>query len=56
MEHSDEELACLAQKGEEKAVNTLLVKYKSLVNQIARSYFLTGGDMEDIVQEGMIGL
>ena len=55
-ELSDEELASHAQNNEEMAVNTLLKKYKSLVNQIARSYFLTGGDMEDIVQEGMIGL
>lgn len=55
-ELSDEELASLAQNNNEIAVNTLLKKYKSLVNQIARSYFLTGGDMEDIVQEGMIGL
>lgn len=53
---TDEELSIKAQSGDENAVNTLLSKYKSLVNQIARSYFLTGGDMEDIVQEGMIGL
>ena len=53
---TDEELVGMAQEGQESAVNELLKKYKSLVNQIARSYFLTGGDMEDIVQEGMIGL
>lgn len=53
---TDEELAFKARQGDENAVNTLLTKYKSLVNQIARSYFLTGGDIEDIVQEGMIGL
>ena len=52
----DEELSIIAQKGDENSVNILLKKYKSLVNQIARSYFLTGGDIEDIVQEGMIGL
>ena len=53
---TDEMLSLCGQKGDEKAVNQLLCKYKSLVNKIARSYFLTGGDMEDIVQEGMIGL
>ena len=53
---TDEEYSVKAQHGDESAVNTLLTKYKSLVNQIARSYFLTGGDIEDIVQEGMIGL
>ena len=45
-----------AQNGDTEAVNTILSKYKSLVNKISRSYFLIGGDMEDIVQEGMIGL
>lgn len=53
---TDEELSLKAQQGDDVAVNELLSKYKSLVNKIARSYFLTGGDMEDIVQEGMIGL
>ena len=53
---TDEELSLKAQEGDEGAVKSLLSSYKSLVNQIARSYFLTGGDIEDIVQEGMIGL
>ncbi len=53
---TDEKLSSKARQGDENAVNTLLTKYKSLVNRIARSYFLTGGDIEDIIQEGMIGL
>jgi len=53
---TDEELILKAQQGQTEAVNTLLTKYKSIVNKISRSYFLIGGDMEDIVQEGMIGL
>lgn len=56
MNSTDEELVSLAQSGNEEAMNTLLKKYKALVNKIARSYFLVGGDMEDLVQEGMIGL
>lgn len=56
MNYTDEELVLLAQEGKEDAMNELLSKYKSLVNKLARSYFLVGGDMEDIVQEGMIGL
>lgn len=56
MNLSDEELVVLAQQGNDNAMNSLLSKYKSLVNKISRSYFLIGGDMEDIVQEGMIGL
>ena len=42
--------------GDENSIEKLLTEYKPLVNKIARSYFLTGGDMEDLVQEGMIGL
>ena len=53
---NDENLAIKAQSGDEFSVNFLLKKYKSLVNKIARSYFLTDGDIEDILQEGMIGL
>ena len=56
MNYTDEELVVLAQKGDDEAVNNLLSRYKSLVNKISRKYFLIGGDMEDIVQEGMIGL
>lgn len=56
MNFTDEELVLQAQNKNEEAMNELLTKYKSLINKIARSYFLIGGDMEDIVQEGMIGL
>lgn len=51
-----EELSMKAQAGDEIALAQLLQEYKSLVNKIARSYFLLGGEIEDIVQEGMIGL
>lgn len=53
---SDEQLALLAKNFDEEAINELFARYKNLVNAIARSYFLVGGDIEDIVQEGMIGL
>lgn len=53
---TDEEICIMAQKGDENALNTLLSKYKPLASKLARSYFLTGGDIEDLVQEGMIGL
>lgn len=52
----EENLSIKAQEGDEEALNQLLTQYKSLVNKIARSYFLLGGEIEDIVQEGMIGL
>lgn len=52
----DDELLELIQKGETQALEFLLQKYKSFVLAKARTYFLIGGDREDITQEGMIGL
>ena len=53
---TDEQLALAAQKGDSAATRTLLEKYKNAVRGTARSFFLEGGDTEDLVQEGMIGL
>ena len=53
---TDEQLALAAQAGDSGATRTLLEKYKNAVRAAARSFFLEGGDTEDLVQEGMIGL
>lgn len=53
---TDEDVALLAQNGDDAAQEYLLVKYKNFVRAKARSYFLIGAGHEDIVQEGMIGL
>ena len=53
---TDEALALAAQGGDRAAAEKLLEKYKNAARGIARGYFLEGGDAEDIVQEGMIGL
>ncbi len=55
-EMQDEDIALLAQGGDDQASEQLLNKYKNFVRSKARSYFLIGADHEDIVQEGMIGL
>lgn len=44
------------QNGDDEALNHLITKYKGLVKTKAMKYFLTGGDKEDVFQEGMIGL
>ena len=56
VEDDDDRLVAAARRGEEWALNELLTKYRSYARAKARSYFLAGGDQEDIVQEGMIGL
>lgn len=42
--------------GDQAAINQLLTNNKNLVVSIARKYYLLGGDKEDLIQEGMIGL
>lgn len=53
---TDEELVSMAQDGRRDAEEYLLGRYKNLVRSRARAYFLVGGDNDDLVQEGMIGL
>ncbi len=56
---SDEELVILAMSEKnvaESALDELLKRYKNVVNSVARGYFLSGGDTDDLVQEGMIGV
>ena len=52
---TDEEIVSLAEK-DRSAEEFLLNKYKNLVKSRAKMYFLAGGDNDDLMQEGMIGL
>lgn len=55
--YSDEQLLTrYSQDGEEVIVDYLLDKYKPIVRKKARTMFLLGGENEDLIQEGMIGL
>jgi len=53
---SDEEVVACAREGNPGAVEYLLAKYRHMVEGKARSYYLTGADRDDVIQEGMIGL
>ena len=53
---SDEALTELVRQGDARAQDFLLERYKNFVKRHARAYFLAGADMEDVIQEGMIGL
>ncbi len=55
-ERTDEERVSLAKSGDKQAMEELLRKYAGLVRICARKYFLIGGETEDLIQEGMIGL
>lgn len=51
-----DELIKEAQSGDEEAIGEIFIRYKSFVYLKARNYFLMGGEKEDLIQEGMIGL
>lgn len=54
---TDEELAVFAKENSSRdAEDVLLNRYKNLVKARVKAYFLVGGDNDDLVQEGMIGL
>ena len=38
------------------AEETLIKRFNKMVRSCARTYFLVGGDSEDLIQEGMLGL
>ena len=55
-EISDEEIVVLIREGDTLAMDYLIGKYKNLVRKKAKALYLIGGDHEDLIQEGMIGL
>jgi RNA polymerase sporulation-specific sigma factor len=52
----DEVLVELVQNGDSESSVFLINKYRNFVRAKSCRYFLIGGDREDIIQEGMIGL
>ncbi len=55
-ELEDLQLVLKARNGSQAALDGLLKRYAGFVRLKASSYFLAGGDADDLVQEGMIGL
>ncbi len=53
---ADEYLLALAKQGSPDAYNRLVRRYHSFVRLKASSYFLIGGDSDDLIQEGLVGL
>ncbi|OKL36827.1 RNA polymerase sporulation sigma factor SigH [Domibacillus mangrovi] len=52
----DEDLIERVHNGDSESSDFLINKYRNFVRAKANRYFLIGGDKDDIVQEGMIGL
>ena len=55
-EFTDEELLERINHHDGKVEEYLLNKYKPLVRKKARAMYLAGGDTDDLIQEGMLGL
>lgn len=54
--YTDEELIDRLRGGEEAITDYICDKYKNLVRSKAKSMYILGGDNEDLIQEGMVGL
>jgi RNA polymerase sigma-H factor len=55
-ELEDLQLVIRARNGDTRSMDTLIRRYTGFVRLKASSYFLAGGDSEDLIQEGLIGL
>src|SRR5947199_10718976 len=55
-ELEDLQLVLRARNGDGSAMDALIRRYTGFVRLKASSYFLAGGDSEDLIQEGLIGL
>jgi RNA polymerase sporulation-specific sigma factor len=49
-------LIALAKQGDATAYDRIVRRYYGFVRLKASSYFLTGGDSDDLIQEGLVGL
>lgn len=53
---SDEALVKSANQGDTQALDALIKRYEKIVKIRSRAYYLIGGDVDDLIQEGLIGL
>ena len=53
---TDEDIVKMAQEGSNTAYEYLIKKYKEVAKNKSKLYFIAGGDNEDVIQEGMIGI
>ena len=53
---TDEQLIRRLREGDKAIIDYIMEKYKNLVRKEANAMYLLGGENEDLIQEGMIGL
>ena len=52
----DEQLIQRLRGGDRQIMDYIMEKYKNLVRKEANAMYLLGGENDDLIQEGMIGL
>ena len=52
----DDQILSSAKAGNQESISIILEEYTHLITIISRKYFLIGGDQEDLMQEGRLGL
>ena len=55
-EFTDEQLIEIHKKGDHTVFEIIYARYKNMIRSLARGLFLVGGDNEDLMQEGVLGL
>jgi DNA-directed RNA polymerase specialized sigma subunit len=55
-ELDDHYLVALAKEGKTDAYDAIIRRYRGFVRLKASSYFLLGGESDDLIQEGLLGL
>lgn len=53
---SDDSIVKMAQEGSSTAYEFLIQKYREMAKLKAHKYYINGGDNDDVMQEGMIGI
>lgn len=53
---TDEQLIQALRKGSTEVVDYIMEKYKNMVRKKAKAMYILGGENDDLIQEGMIGL
>ena len=53
---TDEQLIRNLRDGDKKIMDYIMEKYKNVVRKEAKAMYLIGGEKDDLIQEGMIGL
>ncbi len=53
---SEEDIVMLAQNGDNDAITEIIKSYRKVITRKSRTFYLSGGEQEDLIQEGSLGV